>query len=101
MCAPLHPQAKKQGPPEAPPARTGGTSRDAAPVDDTDEDEGEEGKVILILTGPEGSHRFLIVGNPLLLGRSESCDIAIGHLSVDLFHLEIAVRKDGARFTAR
>ncbi|HEY4220555.1 MAG TPA: FHA domain-containing protein, partial [Myxococcota bacterium] len=37
---------------------------------------------VLTLTGPEGRHRFAMVGEEIIIGRAPSCDIAIGHKSI-------------------
>ena len=53
---------------------------------------------VLTLTGPEGRHRFAMVGDEIIIGRAPSCDIAIGHKSISRRHLRIAI--DGANFIA-
>ena len=49
---------------------------------------------VLTLTGPEGRHRFAMVGDEIILGRAPSCDIAIGHKSISRRHLRIAMEGD-------
>lgn len=49
---------------------------------------------VLTLTGPEGRHRFAMVGDEIILGRAPSCDIAIGHKSISRRHLRIAIEGD-------
>jgi pSer/pThr/pTyr-binding forkhead associated (FHA) protein len=46
---------------------------------------------VLTLTGPEGTHRFAMVGEQIVIGRSQSCDISIGHKSISRRHVRIAV----------
>ena len=46
---------------------------------------------VLTLTGPEGRHRFAMVGDEIILGRAPSCDIAIGHKSISRRHLRVAM----------
>lgn len=53
---------------------------------------------VLTLTGPEGRHRFAMVGDEIIIGRAPSCDIAIGHKSISRRHLRIAI--DGSNFIA-
>lgn len=53
---------------------------------------------VLTLTGPEGRHRFAMVGDEIIIGRAPSCDIAIGHKSISRRHLRIAI--DGNNFIA-
>lgn len=53
---------------------------------------------VLTLTGPEGRHRFAMVGEEIIIGRAPSCDIAIGHKSISRRHLRIAI--DGNNFVA-
>ncbi len=53
---------------------------------------------VLTLTGPEGRHRFAMVGEEIIIGRAPSCDIAIGHKSISRRHLRIAI--DGNNFIA-
>lgn len=53
---------------------------------------------VLTLSGPEGRHRFAMVGEEIIIGRAPSCDIAIGHKSISRRHLRIAV--DGNVFIA-
>lgn len=53
---------------------------------------------VLTLSGPEGRHRFAMVGEEIIIGRAPSCDIAIGHKSISRRHLRIAV--DGDVFLA-
>ena len=49
---------------------------------------------VLTLTGPEGRHRFAMVGDEIILGRAPSCDIAIGHKSISRRHLRVAIEGD-------
>lgn len=53
---------------------------------------------VLTLTGPEGRHRFAMVGDEIILGRAPSCDIAIGHKSISRRHLRVAI--EGSHFVA-
>jgi pSer/pThr/pTyr-binding forkhead associated (FHA) protein len=53
---------------------------------------------VLTLDGPEGRHRFAMVGDEIILGRAPSCDIAIGHKSISRRHLRIAL--EGGQFLA-
>jgi pSer/pThr/pTyr-binding forkhead associated (FHA) protein len=53
---------------------------------------------VLTIAGPEGRHRFAMVGEEVIIGRSPSCDISIGHKSISRKHLKICIR--GADFTA-
>lgn len=50
---------------------------------------------VLTLTGPEGTHRFALVGEEIVLGRADTCDIAIGHKSISRRHLKILVKDGG------
>ncbi|MEW5853092.1 MAG: FHA domain-containing protein [Myxococcota bacterium] len=52
---------------------------------------------VLTLTGPEGSHRFAMVGEEIVIGRSPDCDISIGRKSISRRHLRV-VLKDGKFF---
>jgi pSer/pThr/pTyr-binding forkhead associated (FHA) protein len=49
---------------------------------------------VLTLTGPEGRHRFAMVGDEIIIGRAPSCDIAIGHKSISRRHMRIAIEGD-------
>jgi pSer/pThr/pTyr-binding forkhead associated (FHA) protein len=53
---------------------------------------------VLTLTGPEGRHRFAMVGEEIIIGRAPSCDIAINHKSISRRHVRIAILGDG-KFT--
>jgi pSer/pThr/pTyr-binding forkhead associated (FHA) protein len=53
---------------------------------------------VLTLDGPEGRHRFAMVGDEIILGRAPSCDIAIGHKSISRRHVRIAL--EGGQFIA-
>lgn len=53
---------------------------------------------VLTLTGPEGQHRFAMVGDEIIIGRAPSCDIAIGHKSISRRHLRISL--ESGRFFA-
>jgi pSer/pThr/pTyr-binding forkhead associated (FHA) protein len=61
-------------------------------------DNAREDTPVLTLTGPEGRHRFAMVGDEIIIGRAPSCDIAIGHKSISRRHLRIAI--DGSDFIA-
>jgi antitoxin component of MazEF toxin-antitoxin module len=37
---------------------------------------------VLTLNGPEGQHRFALVGEQVVIGRAQTCDISIGHKSI-------------------
>ncbi len=50
---------------------------------------------VLTLTGPEGTHRFALVGEQIVIGRSQSCDISIGHKSISRRHVRISQEADG------
>jgi pSer/pThr/pTyr-binding forkhead associated (FHA) protein len=50
---------------------------------------------VLTLTGPEGTHRFAMVGEHIVIGRSQSCDISIGHKSISRRHVRLGVKDDG------
>ncbi len=50
---------------------------------------------VLTLNGPEGTHRFALVGEEIVLGRADTCDIAIGHKSISRRHLKIVVKDGG------
>ncbi len=52
----------------------------------------EDDTPVLTLSGPEGNHRFALVGNEIVLGRAPSCDIAIGHKSISRRHLKISIQ---------
>lgn len=53
---------------------------------------------VLTLTGPEGKHRFAMVGDEIIIGRAPSCDIAIGHKSISRRHLRISL--ENGQFSA-
>jgi pSer/pThr/pTyr-binding forkhead associated (FHA) protein len=53
---------------------------------------------VLSISGPEGRHRFAMVGEEVIIGRSPSCDISIGHKSISRKHLKICIL--GNEFTA-
>lgn len=57
-------------------------------------EEARQDTPVLTLTGPEGRHRFAMVGDEIILGRAPSCDIAIGHKSISRRHMRIAVEGD-------
>jgi pSer/pThr/pTyr-binding forkhead associated (FHA) protein len=61
-------------------------------------DEAGDETPVLTLTGPEGKHRFAMVGDEIIIGRAPSCDIAIGHKSISRRHLRVAL--DGEGFIA-
>jgi pSer/pThr/pTyr-binding forkhead associated (FHA) protein len=44
---------------------------------------------VLTLNGPDGVHRFALVGEQVVIGRAQTCDIAIGHKSISRRHLKI------------
>jgi len=47
---------------------------------------------VLTLTGPEGTHRFAMVGEEIVLGRSPDCDISIGRKSISRRHLRVVIQ---------
>jgi|GEM_PF-2015605 len=51
---------------------------------------------VVTLDGPEGCHRFAMVGGKITIGRAQACDIAIAHKSISRRHLTITV--DGNAF---
>jgi pSer/pThr/pTyr-binding forkhead associated (FHA) protein/antitoxin component of MazEF toxin-antitoxin module len=53
---------------------------------------------VLTLDGPEGVHRFALVGEEVVIGRAQSCDISIGHKSISRRHLKIQI--SGREFVA-
>ena len=57
-------------------------------------EEARQDTPVLTLTGPEGRHRFAMVGDEIILGRAPSCDIAIGHKSISRRHMRIATEGD-------
>jgi pSer/pThr/pTyr-binding forkhead associated (FHA) protein len=57
--------------------------------------EAAEDMPVLTLTGPEGTHRFAMVGQQIIIGRSQTCDISIGHKSISRRHVRIAQEGDG------
>ena len=57
-------------------------------------EEARQDTPVLTLTGPEGRHRFAMVGDEIIIGRAPSCDIAIGHKSISRRHLRIGVEGD-------
>jgi len=61
-------------------------------------DQAQADTPVLTLTGPEGRHRFAMVGEEIIIGRAPSCDIAIGHKSISRRHLRIST--DGQHFYA-
>ncbi|MCP4501318.1 MAG: FHA domain-containing protein [Deltaproteobacteria bacterium] len=61
-------------------------------------DQAQADTPVLTLTGPEGRHRFAMVGEEIIIGRAPSCDIAIGHKSISRRHLRIST--DGKNFSA-
>ena len=50
---------------------------------------------MLILDGPEGMHRFALVGDEIVIGRSTQCDISIGHRSISRRHFRILRKGEG------
>jgi pSer/pThr/pTyr-binding forkhead associated (FHA) protein len=54
-------------------------------------DQAKDDTPVLTLTGPEGKHRFAMVGDEIIIGRAPSCDIAIGHKSISRRHLRISL----------
>ena len=57
-------------------------------------EEAKKDTPVLTLSGPEGRHRFAMVGDEIIIGRAPSCDIAIGHKSISRRHLRIAAEGD-------
>jgi pSer/pThr/pTyr-binding forkhead associated (FHA) protein len=57
-------------------------------------EEAKKDTPVLTLSGPEGRHRFAMVGDEIIIGRAPSCDIAIGHKSISRRHVRIAVEGD-------
>jgi pSer/pThr/pTyr-binding forkhead associated (FHA) protein len=53
---------------------------------------------VITLTGPDGPHRFMMVGEEVVIGRAPACDITIAHKSISRRHVRIAI--DGDRFIA-
>jgi pSer/pThr/pTyr-binding forkhead associated (FHA) protein len=53
-------------------------------------EEADANTPVLTLSGPEGKHRFAMVGEEIIIGRAPSCDIAIGHKSISRRHLRIS-----------
>jgi len=60
-------------------------------------EEADEDTPVLTLDGPEGLHRFALVGEQVVIGRAQTCDIAIGHKSISRRHMRIEMR-DGKFF---
>lgn len=52
---------------------------------------------VLTLYGPEGTHRFALVGEEIVVGRSANCDISISHKSISRRHVRI-LTQNGAFF---
>jgi len=52
---------------------------------------------VIKLSGPEGEHRFLMMDDELVIGRSPSSDIAIAHKSISRQHIKIT-NKEGQFF---
>ena len=50
---------------------------------------------MLNLAGPEGNHRFLLVGDQIIIGRSQRCDITIGHSGISRRHIRIVNSPSG------
>lgn len=50
---------------------------------------------MLKLAGPEGNHRFLLVGDQIIVGRSQRCDITIGHSGISRRHVRIVNSPSG------
>lgn len=50
---------------------------------------------VLTLSGPEGNHRFLLVGDQVIIGRSQRCDITIGHSGISRRHVRIVNSPSG------
>jgi len=57
-------------------------------------EEARDDTPVLTLTGPEGKHRFAMVGDEIIIGRAPSCDIAIGHKSISRRHLRISIESN-------
>ncbi|MCP4503577.1 MAG: FHA domain-containing protein [Deltaproteobacteria bacterium] len=53
---------------------------------------------VVCLEGPEGSHRFAMIGDQITIGRAQSCDISIAHKSISRRHLTISVDENGGFF---
>ncbi len=50
---------------------------------------------VLTLDGPEGVHRFAMVGEQIVIGRAQSCDISVGHKSISRRHMMVTVEGNG------
>ena len=53
-------------------------------------DEASPDQPVIKLAGPEGEHRFLMMDDELVIGRSPSSDIAIAHKSISRKHVKIS-----------
>ncbi len=58
-------------------------------------DHAKEDTPVLTLTGPEGKHRFAMVGEQIVIGRAQSCDISVGHKSISRRHMLVTVANGG------
>lgn len=56
-------------------------------------EEAKNSTPVLTLTGPEGTHRFAMVGDEIVLGRSPDCDISIGRKSISRRHLKVFLKE--------
>lgn len=59
-------------------------------------EEARPDQAVIKLSGPEGEHRFLMMDDELVIGRSPSSDIAIAHKSISRKHVKISVK--GSQF---
>ena len=55
-------------------------------------EEAKPDQAVIKLSGPEGEHRFLMMDEELVIGRSPSSDIAIAHKSISRKHVKISVQ---------
>ena len=45
---------------------------------------------VLTISGPDGQHRFAMVGAEVVVGRADDCDVAINNRSISRRHLQIS-----------
>jgi pSer/pThr/pTyr-binding forkhead associated (FHA) protein len=55
---------------------------------------------VLTINGPDGQHRFAMVGADIVVGRADDCDVAINNRSISRRHLQISRGASRGTFVA-
>jgi pSer/pThr/pTyr-binding forkhead associated (FHA) protein len=55
---------------------------------------------VLTISGPDGTHRFGMVGADIVVGRADDCDVAINNRSISRRHLQISRGAQRGSFVA-